>query len=271
MPQQKIGGISELKGKAQHGSHFEKRKKITLDGESDEDYNAGTQQISKKFTAPVDWKDPDVLAHFTEIAPGWYESENLEGRKFYYSLENNTTQWKHPFSGEITLPPERKRIMKKTVFGEFTVKNNLAKPFPGQTPHNDPNISAEESLGTKPDGTVQINTAPIFISQNEEDQIGRLNNHMYTLEQKVLHKEIVIPYSPPIDDRPRRLPSLSSKIGHALFYVQYVSGFMIIFGGFTLAYRWRCEYYGYSARTYPVNADDREYTLPEYKWLFGVK
>ena len=71
--------------------------------------------------APIDWQDPNIFAHMSEVAPGWFEAENKEGRRFYYNKKTEKSQWKHPFSGEVSVAPERKTIFAHRTAGEFKV------------------------------------------------------------------------------------------------------------------------------------------------------
>lgn len=260
------GDGSRLFGRAQRSRAKKNSARV-------EDYNAGTQKISNSFTAPIDWKDPDVLSHFIEIAPGWFESENIEGRKFYYNLETDSTQWKHPFSGEISLPPEKKKMFQKTVLGEFKIRNKLQKPHPGQTPWNNPDILPSLNRGTQADGKVHLHDHQMFIFDGPNrrlDQIGLLHQHAFNFEEKLIKKELELPkWERPIDDRPREITSWWSVTKTVSRYAAYSTAVLWL-GGFIALYRswtWR---YNHNLKIYDVKPEDRVSRWAQYKWLLGM-
>lgn len=232
--------------------------------------NIGTAQVSHKFEAPADWRDPDILAHFTEIAPGWYESENVEGRKFYYSKEANKTQWKHPFSGEVSKPPEYKRMAQVGVLEQWKKKNKLKNPHPGQIAYDDPQVDNENTPGTNK-GYCIINANKLWQPDDPRDRMGMLQSHGQPFEQVIQHKSIEMPFQTNIiDDRPRRLPNRIQKTGKALWYIQ-CGIFFLCAGWFPTFYRLVIEYWGgYTQSMYPLNQFDRNSCYSEYWWLLGV-
>ena len=114
-----------------------------------------------------------------------------------------------------------------------------------------------------------IRTSPVFIADKPEDQIGKLNSHMYSFETKIQHNEVSLAYIPPIDDRPRKKSTRTSKFYRTLFGLQYFIVFVTI-GGFTAFMRWRNHVFGHNQRVYRVTDNDRFSYIPEYKWLVGL-
>ncbi|CAD7940987.1 unnamed protein product [Amoebophrya sp. A25] len=60
--------------------------------------------VARKFKA-IEWTGGGIADEQPEVAPGWYQFQNREGRKWYLHPWSGRSQWKHPVSGELDTSP----------------------------------------------------------------------------------------------------------------------------------------------------------------------